>query len=78
MPLRTEQDYAQRLQAYKEQSNSNFDKTYWDFFKQFSKENALFQSIPKHEIPIYIPTEEEKNDPYLKSIFEEIDLSSLE
>ena len=50
--------------------SSDADKTYWDYYSQFSKENTIFQSIPKYDTPIYTPTQEDKEDKYFQKLFE--------
>ena len=77
-PLWTEENYAEKLQIYKNQSDTNVEKTYWDYFKQFTKDNTKFQELGMNDFPIYIPTQEDKNDPYFKSLFDKVDLSTLE
>ena len=77
-PLWTEENYAEKLQIYKNQSDTNVEKTYWDYFKQFTKDNTKFQELGKNDFPIYIPTQEDKNDLYFKSLFDKVDLSTLE
>ena len=41
-PLWTEENYAEKLQIYKNQTDTNVEKTYWDYFKQFKKDNTKF------------------------------------
>ena len=77
-PLRTEQNYAEKLQIYNEQSESKTEKNYWDYFKQFTRENTTFQRFDKNDFPIYIPTQEDKEDAYMNSVLDQVDLSSLE
>ena len=55
-PLRTEHNYAEKMQIYKDQSDTNVEKTYWDYFKQFTKDNTKFQELTKNDFPIYMPT----------------------
>ena len=77
-PLRTEENYPAKMDQYKNQQNDKKEnKNYWDYFKEFSKENIVFQEIKKDTAPIYIPTNKDKNDPYFQKIFKNLDLTCL-
>jgi hypothetical protein len=41
-PLRTDKNYVEKMQIFKEQSESKAEKTYWDYFKQFTKKNTKY------------------------------------
>jgi hypothetical protein len=44
-PLRTDENYKAKMEQYKNQQNDKKDKNYWDFFKDFSKDNILVQEF---------------------------------
>ena len=70
--------YTEKMKQFKNQQNDKKEnKNYWDYFKEFSKENIVFQDIKQDNAPLYIPTIKEKNDPYFEKIFKNLDLTCL-